>query len=131
MSHLVTENYIASQTEMLMSEAAQRGYMEGGQSVDAALRASRETHASALSEWGGTDNLIRAHAEFGTEMGAYGDRSLMSFTTDLERAKYFANGGPVHMARIHPSEGIWQTLETSTENEVLIPHAIKVKPWTE
>ncbi len=53
----------------------------------------------------------------------------MSFTTDPKLAVVFAEGGPVYVARINPGEGIWQTLGTSGESEVLIPHMIEVKPW--
>ncbi len=123
------ENSIAGETQMLMSQAAQHAYMGTG-SVDDALRASQEAHAAALRTWGSEDNLARAHAEFGTEMQqAFGPRSVMSFTTSPETAATFAQGGPVYMARISPGEGIWQTLETSGESEILIPHMIKVTPW--
>lgn len=92
---------------------------------------SQEAHAAALKEWGSPDVLAQAHAEFGTEMQhAFGDRSVMSFTTDPEMAKYFAEGGPVYRAMIHPREGIWQSLPGSGESEVLIPDMIKVDPWT-
>ncbi|WP_371632790.1 DUF6531 domain-containing protein [Streptomyces sp. NBC_01259] len=125
----MAENSIVDETEHLMSEAAQRAYFEGG-SIDDALRVSQEAHASALKEWGSPDSLAHAHSEFGTEMQqAYGPRSVMSFTTDPEVAKYFANGGPVYRAMIHPSEGIWQSLPGAGESEVLIPNMIKVEPW--
>ncbi|MGW1076205.1 putative T7SS-secreted protein [Streptomyces sp. NPDC002537] len=123
------ENGIASETDLLMSQAAQDAYMQTG-SVDAALQASREAHTGALAEWGDADTLAQAHAEFGTDMQeAYGPRSVMSFTTDPDRAKFFADGGTVYSTSIHPDDGIWQTLPTSTEQEILIPHLIKVKPW--
>ncbi|MET7729096.1 DUF6531 domain-containing protein [Streptomyces mirabilis] len=125
----MAENAIADETGHLMSEAAQRAYFEGG-SVEDALRASEEAHSSALAEWGSPDALAHAHSEFGTEMQqAYGPRSVMSFTTDPEVAKYFASGGPVYRAMIDPSEGIWQSLPGAGESEVLIPNMIKVEPW--
>jgi hypothetical protein len=106
----MAETAIADETGLLMSEAAQRAYYEGG-SVEDALRVSQEAHASALAEWGGPDELAHGHSEFGTEMQqVYGPRSVMSFTTDPEVAKYFARGGPVYRAMIDPSEGIWQSL---------------------
>ncbi|MFE7106288.1 hypothetical protein ACFU98_11970 [Streptomyces sp. NPDC057575] len=124
-----TENDIRDQTGYPMSQAAQRAYSEGG-SVEDALRVSQEAHASALAEWGSPDALAPAHAEFGTDMQkAFGDRSVMSFTTDPERAKYFAEVGSVYRAMIHPSEGIWQSLPGAGESEVLIPSMIKVEPW--
>ncbi|MFJ1972167.1 DUF6531 domain-containing protein [Streptomyces sp. NPDC087903] len=125
----MAETAIADETGLLMSEAAQRAFYEGG-SVEDALRVSQEAHGSALAEWGGPDQLAHAHSEFGTEMQqAYGPRSVMSFTTDPEVAKYFANGGPVYRAMIDPSEGIWQSLPGAGESEVLIPNMIKVEPW--
>uniref|UniRef100_A0AAU2VWQ4 DUF6531 domain-containing protein n=1 Tax=Streptomyces sp. NBC_00008 TaxID=2903610 RepID=A0AAU2VWQ4_9ACTN len=127
---LHVENQIWDETGHLMSQAAQRVYYQGG-SVEDALRVSQEAHAAALKEWGSPDVLAQAHAEFGTEMQhAFGDRSVMSFTTDPEMAKYFAEGGPVYRAMIHPREGIWQSLPGSGESEVLIPDMIKVDPWT-
>ncbi|MET7972910.1 hypothetical protein ABZW44_07435 [Streptomyces mirabilis] len=112
-----------------MTEAAQRAHFEGG-SVEDALRASEEAHSSALAEWSSPDALAHAHSEFGTEMQqAYGPRSVMSFTTEPEVAKYFASGGPVYRAVIDPSEGIWQSLPGAGESEVLIPNVIKVEPW--
>ncbi len=125
----MAENAIADETRLLMSEAAQRAYFEGG-SVEDALRASQEAHSSALAGWGSPDELAQAHSEFGTEMQqAYGPRSVMSFTTDPEVAKYFARGGPVYRAMIGPGEGIWQSLPGARESEVLIPNMIKVEPW--
>lgn len=124
------ENHIASSTGRIMSEAAQRGFVEGGDSVEAGLQASQDAHTAALSEWGSADNLAQAHGEFGTEMQqAYGPRSVISFTSNPDMAKYFANGGPVYRAMIHPSEGIWQSLPGSGESEVLIPNMIEVEPW--
>ncbi|WP_327349392.1 DUF6531 domain-containing protein [Streptomyces sp. NBC_01321] len=125
----MSENMVADETGRLMSEAARRAYLEGG-SVEDALRASQEAHAVALREWGSPEALAHAHAEFGTDMQkAFGDRSVMSFTTDPEVAKVFARGGPVYRAMINPSEGFWQTLPGAGESEVLIPHMIKVEPW--
>jgi len=115
---------------MLMSDTALRRYMETG-SVDDAIRASQDTHARALQEWGGEENLAHAHAEFGTEYEDVVPKTVMSFTTDPEVAKYFANGGPVYRAMISPSDGIRQTLPGAGESEVLIPHAIKVEEWTD
>ncbi|MEV6671809.1 hypothetical protein [Streptomyces sp. NPDC051162] len=116
-------------TGLLMSEAAQDVYFTGG-SVEDALRASQEAHSAALAEWGSAADLAQAHSEFGTDMQkAYGPRSVMSFTTDPEMAKYFARGGPVYRAMIHPSEGIWQSLPGAGESEVLIPNMIEVEPW--
>ncbi|MEW1688987.1 putative T7SS-secreted protein [Streptomyces sp. NPDC091265] len=130
-TRFTAENQIADETGHLMSEAAKRAYFEGN-SIEDALRVSQEAHASALAEWGGPDALAQAHAEFGTDMhAAFGDRSVMSFTTDLERAKYFAEGGSVYRAMIHPSEGIWQSLPGATESEVLIPNMIKVDRWAD
>lgn len=54
---------------------------------------------------------------------------MISFTTDQETAKYFAGGGPIYRAVIDPSEGIWQSLPGSGENEVLIPNMIEVELW--
>jgi hypothetical protein len=113
-----------------MSEAAQRAYYEGG-SVEDALGASQAAHFAALTEWGSPDDLAQAHSEFGTDtQQAYGPRSVMSFTTDPEMAKYFARGGGIYRAMIHPSEGIWQSLLGAGESEVLIPNMIEVEPWT-
>lgn len=44
------ENHIASGTGRIMSEAAQRGFVEGGGSVDSAPQASAEVHSPVLSE---------------------------------------------------------------------------------
>jgi hypothetical protein len=82
------ENSIVGDTGLVMSEAAQRGYVESGGSVDAALQASEQAHAAALGEWGSEDDLAQAHGEFGTEMQqAYGPRSTISLTTDPSVAK--------------------------------------------
>ena len=125
----IAENAFADETGLLMSEAAQRAYYEGG-SISEALRASQETHSAALAEWGGPDELAQAHSMFGTHMQqAYGPRSVMSFTTDVGTAKYFARGGPVYRAMIDPGEGIWQSLPGAGESEVLIPNMIEVERW--
>jgi large repetitive protein len=125
---LYLEKMIAGETRMIMSEAAQQGYMESGGSVDAAREASEDAHAAALSEWGSEDDLAQAHGLFGTELQQeYGPRSTISFTTNPDVAKIF--GSQLYSATISPSEGIWQSLPGAGESEVLIPNMIEVEPW--
>ncbi|MQY11493.1 hypothetical protein SRB5_16120 [Streptomyces sp. RB5] len=116
---------------MLMSDAAYVGFQESGSLTDA-LVASERAHSNALAEWGGIENLIHAHAEFGTELkDVSGPRSMMSFTTDPNVARDFADGGPVYTAQVRVSDVVMQTLEGSSEKEVLVPHMIKVEEWKE
>jgi hypothetical protein len=125
----MAENAIFDETGKVMSDAAQRGYYESGGSVDEAAKAGKEAHAKDLAEWDGENDLAQAHSEFGTDMREFGPKSTMSWTTDPEVAKSFANGGRIYRATIDPSEGIWQSLPTSTESEVLVPNMIGAEIW--
>ncbi len=123
------ENMIFDQTGMLMSEAAQRVFMEGG-TVEEALRVSEEAHTGAIADWGNEDMLAQAHSAFGTEIQqAFGPRSVMSFSTDVKVAEEFARGGPVYRALVSPQNVTWQSLEGAGESEVLVRNMIKVEKW--
>ncbi|MGD9482220.1 hypothetical protein WDH52_02995 [Streptomyces sp. TRM70308] len=101
-----------------------------GNSIDDVLKAAQRAHDAAVLERYGSAGLpAQAHGEFGTDMSAYGDKSMRSFTTDPKVAEYFAEGGPVNRTMVHPREGVWQTLPDSTESEVLIPHMIEAELW--
>jgi hypothetical protein len=124
----VAENDIASRTGMVMSDAATQGFVEGG-SIATANEASAAAHASGIQAWGSEAAYAEAHAAFGSELRQVGQRSMMSWTTDLETAKYFAGeGGTVYSTMIARGEGVWQTLEGAGESEVLIRHMIQAAP---
>lgn len=111
-----------------MGDAALTTTKQGG-SLGAARQSSEAAHAAGIEAWGSEATYAQAHAAFGSELRQVGERSMMSFTTDLEKAKYFAgDGGTIYTAVINRSEGIWQTLEGAGESEVLIRHMIQASP---
>ncbi|WP_412537799.1 hypothetical protein R8Z50_18230 [Longispora sp. K20-0274] len=61
-----------------------------------------------VSTWGGEHRVAHAHAEFGQEFAReFGPRTMISFTTDPEKAKELAKGGPIYRAMIDPCEANW------------------------
>ncbi|MEU8185564.1 DUF6531 domain-containing protein, partial [Micromonospora sp. NPDC049047] len=124
------ENHIADETGKLMSDAAQRAFMESGGVVDDAARASQDAHQAGVRAWGSEQNYAQAHAEFGTEMAEIGERSMISFTSDVNTAKTFAGpNGQIYQATVNPSEVIFQSLPGAGESEILVRNMIDVLPW--
>ncbi|MGC5290456.1 DUF6531 domain-containing protein [Micromonospora sp. DT231] len=124
------ENHIVSETGKVMSDAAQRAFMESGGVVDDAARASQDAHQAGVRAWGNEQNYAHAHAEFGTEMAEVGERSMISFTGDIDTAKNFAGpNGQIHQAMVDPSQVIVQSLPGAGESEILVRNMIDVLPW--
>lgn len=134
---LTAEINAQSESGYLLSDAARTAYVESryaGNSVSASLRtgraASETAHASQLKTWGSLDDYVQAHGEFGTEINVFGQRSLISTTTDPARAAYFARqggSGSVFQANVLKAQAIPQTVTGATESEFLVPHMLKAK----
>jgi RHS repeat-associated protein len=129
----VAENRIIDETGMSMSEAARAGYEEGGQSIEAAQAASEAAHAEGVASSGSESAYAEAHSTDGIEFGRAGNRSMISFTEDINVARRFANhngaNGTIYQATVRAGQFIRQTLPGSTECEILIRHMIPVSPW--
>lgn len=135
-SRLTAEIGAHGESGYLMSDAARTAYLESryaGSSVSASLRsghaASEAAHANQLATWGGSSNeYVQAHGAFGTELNVFGQRSLVSTTTDPARATYFAGqGGSVFQTNVLKAQTIPQTLTGATESEFLVPHMLRAK----
>ncbi len=115
------ENQIFDETGHILSDAAQRSYMERGGLSDA-YSTSRSTHDQWIDIWGNETHYAEAHAAFGTELKqAFNlDRTFVSVTTDPDVAKYFSKGGTVYSGQVPRSHLIQQTLQGSTESEWLL-----------
>nr|WP_269330546.1 RHS repeat-associated core domain-containing protein [Kineosporia babensis] len=122
------EHLIHDQTGMILSDSGHEPLLNGD--LSAALAASEATHARALKEFGTLDNYVQQHSLIGDDMHSIiGGRSLISTTTDPTLAAgNFAKGtGPVFRVTDDAAVRIPQTLTTSTEAEVLIPHMFKAE----
>ena len=120
-----SELSVHADTGLIMSDAARETYQQTGD-VTATLSRSRDAHTAGIEAWGGEGYYAQAHGAFGTEMSQVGDRSMISFTTDPDRARYFAGeSGTVFTAQVPRSQVIPQTLEGAGESEVLIRHMVQ------
>jgi hypothetical protein len=126
---ITSELLIHDETGLLMSDAARRGYEESGGSVDAARAASQTAHQAGIETWGSETDYAQARAAFGREMTGFGQRSMISVTTNVEQAKYFARDGKVFTAFIDPEGMIPQTLEGAGEDEYIVEGMIEAVPW--
>lgn len=117
----VAENSTYADTGHILSDAAQRSYMETG-SLNDAYAASDATHQQWIDIWGSEDQYAQAHGAFGTEMKpAFGlDRTFISVTTDPATAAYFSEGGTVYGGYVPRSQLINQTLPGAGESELLL-----------
>jgi hypothetical protein len=121
---------IAKESGYVMSDAARTAYLEArgaGAPIDDALNAARAAseaaHAKQLQTWGSLNDYIQAHGAFGTEISQFGQRSLISWTTDPSRAAYFA--GPdsqVWTMTVPRADLIPQTLQEAGESEFFTVH---------
>jgi hypothetical protein len=126
----VLENHIVGLNGHVMSDTAQRVFIESGGSLDDAMRASRDAHEAGIRAWGSENVYVQAHGAFGTELAEIGERSMISFTTDPAIAKQFAGpGGQVYQAIISRADVIFQSLPSVGEAEVLVRNMITVSPW--
>lgn len=126
------------ETNTIMSEAGRRAYWETtgsleegmintakrAEGIEKAKTASEIAHAEQVQRFGSLSEFVKAHAGKGTEIG--GQKTLISFTTDPQRALYFANyggkPGRVFSVTIPKSQAIFQTYSEGSEAEVLVPH---------
>ena len=117
----VTENNVYAETGHILSDAAQRTYMETG-SLDEAYAASDATHQQWVDIWGNEEQYAQAHGAFGTELKpAFGlDRTFISVTTDPAQAAYFSEGGTVYGGYVPKSFLVPQTLSGAGESELLL-----------
>jgi hypothetical protein len=130
-TRIQAEIEIQGETGLIMSDAARRGYQEGGYSVEAALGESSSAHQANVEAWGDEATYAQAHSlstayerEFGLQ------RSFISLTTDPEIAKSFAGeGGQVYMAVVDPSDLVPQTLPGSGESEYLARNMLPMEPF--
>ncbi|WP_345777875.1 LysM peptidoglycan-binding domain-containing protein [Lysobacter sp. ISL-42] len=116
-----TENAIFEETGHLLSDSAQRGYVESG-GLDDAYRASNATHKQWVEIWGDEGQYVEAHSAFGTELKpAFGlDRTFISVTTDPAVAARFSRGGVTYGGYVPRSSLLEQTLRGATESEYLV-----------
>ena len=125
----VTENMIFDETGHLLSDAAQRVYMQTG-NVNKAYSASQSSHKQWVGIWGNENHYIQAHGTFGTELvSAFGlDKTFISVTTDSVQAAYFAkgSGAKVYGGVIPRSQLLQQTLSGAGESEFLIRNGTKL-----
>ncbi|MDT0266982.1 DUF6531 domain-containing protein [Streptomyces sp. DSM 44915] len=129
-TRLYLENMIHQSTGWLLSDSARTAYMENGENLTDALSTSRTQHDSAVSTWGSETDYAQAHGEWGQEITEVsGDRSMISFTTDMDKAIEFAEGGQVYTAQVSPGDVIFQSLEGAGESEVLIRNGVEATPW--
>jgi hypothetical protein len=127
---IVAEQELIETTGMSMSDAAKRGYVESGGSLDAARAASEQAHAKGIRDWGSEGEYAHAHSEFGQHLTEVGPRSMLSFTTDPDVARGMAGEhGAVYKADLRPGEGIPQPNPNSTESEILVRHMTEVTKW--
>jgi RHS repeat-associated protein len=125
------ERRIFEETGHVMSDAARRGYMESrmaGNSIERALEdamtASIAAHQKQLDVWGSLGAYVEAHGHWGQEITQFGERSLISFTTDPSVTNRF--GGTVFSGAVPTNRLIPQTIGGS-EAEVLVEHMIKLR----
>lgn len=118
----------------IMSDAAIKGYFEGGNSLQNALGVSQNMFNQQLAALGSLQACVEAHASLGaTEFTQkYGSRALISFTDDLSKARFFANiNGHGNVFQVEFSQvantAIKQTLSSSGEGEWLIPNMVWAK----
>lgn len=128
----VAELDLHHRTGVLASDAARQAYYGGGVDLDVAIAYSDSAHAVAADTWGGEAHYVEAHAAFGHELPAVsGARTMVSLTTDYERAAYFAqldDGGAVFAAQVPVSELLPQTLPGAGEGEFLSVSSISMNP---
>ncbi len=111
------------------------GAESSGASMEEALniaqKASETAHLNQLKIWWDSLNYyVQAHGEFGRELSVFGNRSMISFTTDLARATWFASNSPtgkVISTLVLKSLLIPQTLPGSTESEFLVLHMLGLR----
>jgi RHS repeat-associated protein len=122
------ENEIYQRTGYIMSDAAQKGYQEGG-TLEHALARSQHVHDHNVNALG-QEGYAWAHQGGATWTMPAGDRSLISFSTDEVGARRWAErtGNSLYAAVVHPSEVNWTT-HGGSETEVLASHMIRVMPW--
>ena len=128
------EREILQETGYIMSDAARKGYREAryaGATIDEAIQAGRSAsefaHAQQLKAWGSLSDYVEAHAAFGQEIKVFGQRSMISFTTDPNIAAIYAEKtGEVFSVVVNVEDMLFQTLSGAGESEVLIQHMIKV-----
>jgi RHS repeat-associated protein len=119
--------WVFSETGYRTYEQAIREGLSIKDALSKAIIESKYAHAKQIHEWGTLDQYIRAHGEWGQELKEIGQRSLISFTTNAEKATewgFNSNKIIIHI-RIPKSQAIQQTLETSTELEYLIINGVK------
>lgn len=127
---LYLEVKIFQETGLVMSDAARLAFeaarMSGrstGQAIEAALQASRAAHEVQLRAWGSLGDYVMAHGLWGQEITAFGQRSMISFTTDPDVTGRF--GRTVFSGVVDSGTVIPQTIGGS-EAEVLVLHMIKL-----
>jgi filamentous hemagglutinin len=115
------ENQIFDETGHILSDAAQRSYLETG-NLSKAYSSSKSTHDEWIDIWGNEADFVQAHGAFGTELPqAFNlDRTFISVTTDPDVAKYFSQGGTVYSGQVPKSQLIQQTLDGAGESEWLL-----------
>jgi hypothetical protein len=115
-----TNGAILSDTAREVYNQAVREGVSVENSLQKALQVSKQAHTLQMNAWGTLDQYARAHAEFGLDMRDIGQRTLVSTTTDPRL--YF--GEYKFELKVKKSDVHIQTLETSTESEVLLIHGI-------
>jgi len=116
------ENELFDQTGFLMSDVGGDGYRLA-KSTKKSRAITSEAHARNVEHFGSEQAYVVAHGV--NQEKAPAGRTLISFTTDLARAEYFADGGSIFSAQVRRSEVLFQTLSTSTESEVLVRGRIR------
>ena len=114
------EKQIFSDTGYILSDAAQKRFMENGGNVQEAIDYARKEHDKWLKIWGNENNFVQAHGEFGIELPReFGiDRTLISVTSDRNVVQTF--GDTVFSGKFKESEIIKQTIPDAGESEYLI-----------
>ena len=118
----MAEQWAYAETGHILSEEARETYFSSGSNLGLAYLNAAVTHQRWNNYWGNEITHAQAHGAFGQEMKVFTgwNRTFVSVTTKLERARYFAGGGKVYSAIVPRWEMIPQTLGGANEGEWLI-----------
>lgn len=128
---LIQERQIWAETDgYVFSEAALDGYRiyinrgyDFAEALNAATNYSNRVLGYFLQNWGGADCYADAHSQLGTELAReFGPRPAVSWTTDYDRARYYARDrdGYVLETRVWIGDILNANWKQNEENEVLI-----------
>lgn len=132
-TNLGLENQIFEDSGHIVPEAGRQAYMEAvhqeaspQDALAAANKASQQALQDHISVLGSKKAYIEAHGAKGTELK---NKPGISWSTDPDVAKGFANGGPVYQTTVPSSQVFPQTLPGAGESEALTFHGTPATPY--